>query len=179
MGREKQGDIGMKIVSRSSKLVATAMAALLATAMLAPGALAVTSAEQTREAYVAQVEPICKTNTKANEQILAGVRQKIQKGQLQVAAGQFAKASNAFGKAIKQLKAVPQPPADAAKLNKWLGYLGTEQKMLGEISKALKDDKKSKAQTLSVQLTRNGTQANNTVLGFDFDYCLIDSSKFS
>jgi len=169
----------MKIVRSSSKLVATATAALLATALLAPGAVAVTSADQTRETYVAQVEPICKTNTKANEQILSGVRKKIQKGQLQVAAGQFSKAANAFGKAIKQLKAVPQPPADAAKLGKWLGYLETEQKMLGEISKALKADKKSRAQTLSVQLTRNGTRANNAVLGFDFDYCLIDSSKFS
>ncbi len=169
----------MKMISRSKKIAATGTTALFAVALLAVGAFAATSPDQTRESYVAAVEPICKTNTKSNEKILSGVRKKIQKGQLSVAAGQFSKASTAFGKAVKQIKAVPQPTADTAKLGKWIGYLETETKMLGEISKALKKDEKSKAQTLSVQLTRNGNQANNSVLGFEFDYCLIDSSKFS
>jgi len=169
----------MKMFSRSKRLAVTAATALLAVALFAVGAFAATSPEQTRESFVTQAEPICKTNTKANEKILAGVRKKVQKGQLSVAAGQFTKASAAFGKALKQLKAVPQPPADAAKLNKWLGYLETETKMLGEIGKALKAGDKNKAQTLSVKLTHNGNLANNTVLGFEFDYCLIDSSKFS
>jgi hypothetical protein len=169
----------MKIISRSKKLAIPAATALLAVALLAAGAVAATSPDQTRESYVAQVEPICKKNTKSNEKILAGVRKKVQKGELAVAAGQFTRASTAFGKAVTQLKAVPQPPADAAKLNKWLGYLETETKMLGEIGKALKAGNKNKAQTLSVKLTHNGNVANNTVLGFEFDYCLIDSSKFS
>ncbi len=166
----------MKIYTGVPKTFAVALALV---ALLAAGAVAATSPTQTRESYVAAVEPICKTNTKANEQILAGVRKKIQKGQLAVAAGQFAKASSAFGKAVKQIKAVPQPPADTAKLGKWFGHLEEETKLLGEIGKALKADKKSKAQTLSVRLTHNGNIANNAVLGFDFDYCLIDSSKFS
>ena len=148
-------------------------------AVLAATAFAATDPTQTREGYVAAVEPICKQNTKANEQILAGVRKKIQQGQLSVAAGKFARASSAFGKAVTQLRAVPQPPADAAKLNKWLGYLDKETKLLREIGKALKDDQKAKAQRLSVQLTHNGNTANNQVLGFGFDYCLIDSSRFS
>jgi hypothetical protein len=169
----------MQIVSRSSKLLSTVAVALFVVALLAAGALAVTSPDQTRESYVATVEPICKKNTKSNEQILSGVRNKIKKGQLGVAAGQFTKAATAFGQAVKQLKAVPQPTADAAKLGKWLGYLEGEQKLLGEIGKALKAGKKSQAQTLSVKLTHNGNLANNTVLGFEFDYCLIDSSKFS
>ena len=79
---------------------------------------------------------------------------------------------------MNQIKAVPQPVADTAKLTKWLSYLDRETKMLGEIGKALKANKKSKAQTLSVRLTHNGNVANNQVLGFEFDYCLIDSSKF-
>jgi hypothetical protein len=154
-------------------------AAVLALAgLLATTAFAATSPTQTRESYVAAVEPICKTNTKANEQILAGVRKKIQKGQLAVAAGQFGKAATAFGKAVKQIKAVPQPVADVAKLKKWFGYLDGQARMLGEISKALRNDQKAKAQTLSVKLTRNANLANNSVLGFDFDYCLIDPSKF-
>jgi len=169
----------MKTLSRSSKLVVSLVAALLVVAVGAAAALGVTSPDQTRETYVTQVEPICKQNTKDNEQILAGVRKKIQKGQLSVAAGQFAKASTAFGKAVKQIKAVPQPVADQAKLAKWLGYLEGETKLLSEIGKALKSGNKSKAQTLSIKLSHNGNLANNAVLGFEFDYCLIDSSRFS
>ncbi len=169
----------MKTIGRSSKVLATAIAAALTTGLLAAGALGVTSAEQTRESYVTAVEPICKTNTKANERILRGAEKKVKEGKLKVAAGQFTQASAAFGKTIKQLAAVPQPVADKAKLGKWLGYLEDEKKLLGEIGKALKAGKKSKAQTLSVKLTHNGNLANNAVLGFDFDYCLIDSSKFS
>ncbi len=148
-------------------------------ALLAATALAATSPDQTRESYVAKVEPICKQNTKANEQILAGVRQKIKQGKLKIAAGQFAKASSAFGRAVNQIRAVPQPPADAQKLTRWLRYLDEEKELLGEIGKALKNSQKSRAQTLSVRLTHNGNVANNQVLGFEFDYCLIDSSRFS
>ena len=165
----------MTTYTRVPRIIAAAVALV---ALLATTAFAATSPTQTREGYVAAVEPICKTNTKANEQILSGVRKKIQKGQLAVAAGQFGKAASAFRKAVKQIKAVPQPVADVAKLNKWFGFLDTQTKMLGEISKALKNDEKTKAQTLSVKLTRNANQANNAVLGFDFDYCVIDPSKF-
>jgi hypothetical protein len=169
----------MMSISRSKKLAGTVAVALLGVALLAAAALAVTSPDQTRESFMAKVEPICKKNTKSNEAILSGVRQKIKKGQLNVAAGQFTKAAGAFGGAVKQIKAVPQPVADAAKLGKWIGALEDETKLLGEIGKALKAGDKGKAQTLSVKLTHNGNVANNAVLGFDFDYCLIDSSRFS
>jgi hypothetical protein len=169
----------MKTVNSSSKLVVSGAAALLVMGLCAALALGATAAEQTRETYVAQVEPICKSNTKANERILAGAEKKVKEGKLKVAAGQFTQAAAAFAKAVKQIKIVPQPVADKAKLAKWLGYLEGETKLLSEIGKALKADKKSKAQTLSVKLTHNGNLANNAVLGFEFNYCLIDSSRFS
>ena len=50
---ERQGSRLMKTLNRSSKLFASAAAALLALALCAGGALAVTSPEQTRESYVA------------------------------------------------------------------------------------------------------------------------------
>ncbi len=169
----------MSAHARVSKIPAALAAALALAALIAAAAFAATSPDQTRESYVAKVEPICKQNTKANEQILAGVRGKIRQGKLGVAAGQFTRASTAFGKAVNQIRAVPQPPADASKLTKWLSYLDKEKKLLGEIGKALKANKRTRAQTLSVQLTHNGNVANNQVLGFEFDYCLIDSSRFS
>lgn len=169
----------MPLERRSSRVLIVSGIALLCAALFGATALAITSPEQTRESYVAQVEPICKSNTKANERILAGVRKEIKQGKLKLAAGRFKQAAAAFGKAVKQIAAVPQPPADQAKLSKWLGYLGDEQTFLAEIGKALKAGKKTRAQGLSVRLAHNGNLANNAVLGFEFNYCLIRQSRFS
>jgi hypothetical protein len=169
----------MRTYSRVSKIFAGVGAALATIALLAAAAAAVTSPSQTRESYATQVEPICKTNVKANERILAGAQKNVKQGRLAVAGGQFAKAAAASGTSVKQIKAVPQPAADTAKLKKWIGYLEDEQSLLREIGKALKAGKKRAAQALDVRLVHNGNLANNAVLGFEFNYCLIDTSKFS
>jgi hypothetical protein len=169
----------MRVRQSGSKLIGTTIAALACAAILAAGALAVTDPAQTREGYVTQAEPICKTNTKANERILTGVRKEIREGKLGLAAGKFKRAAAAFGKATRELAAVPQPVADEAKLTKWLGLLGKEKNLLAQIGQALKAGKKSKAQSLSVKLNHNSNVANNTVLGFEFNFCLINSSRFS
>ena len=74
---------------------------------------------------------------------------------------------------------MPQPVADQASWPSGRATSKARTKLLSEIGKALKARKKTKAQTLSVKLTHNGNLANNAVLGFDFKYCLIDSSRFS
>jgi hypothetical protein len=137
------------------------------------------AAELTRDEYVARVEPICKRNTEANKRIFAGAQEEVKAGKLKQASVHFAKAEAALDKTIKQLSAVPQPAADEAKLEKWLGYLEIESAYLGKIGKALAVGDKAKAQTLSVQLNRNSNLANNTVLSFGFTYCKIDPSRFS
>ncbi len=53
-----------------------ALAALLA---LAATASLASAEEVTRDSYKAQVEPICKTDTEANERILSGVRQDVRR----------------------------------------------------------------------------------------------------
>lgn len=163
----------------SSRVAIGVFVAALGALLAAAVALASTSATQTREGYIAQVEPICKSNTKANERILSGVRGQIKQGKLKPAGVQFRKASEAFAKATKEIAAVPQPSADVAKLTKWLGYLGDESKLLAEIGKALKANQKTRAQEKLVRLRNNGNLANNAVLGFEFDYCVINSSRFS
>lgn len=168
----------MEIFSLRWKLPTAVAVALLATSLCAALAPAATSPEQTRESYLTRVEPICKKNTEASEKILAGVESEIRKDKLAVPARRFKRASAAFGRAVRQLRAVPQPPSDEAKLNKWLKLLGKEKALLGRIGTALKKGRKSQVPKLSVKLTRNGNLANSTVLGFDFDYCLIDSSRF-
>lgn len=169
----------MRFRRRGSGVAIVAVAVALGAMLAAAGALATTSPTQTREGYVAQVEPICKANTKANERILANVRGYIKQGKLRLAGAQFQKASEAFGKAVKQIAAVPQPSADATKLAKWLGYLDDQTKLLAETGKALKANKKTRAQEQIVRLRNNANLANNTVLSFEFRYCKIEQSRFT
>jgi hypothetical protein len=167
----------MQIDLRISRMFAAAVTILIAAGAFA--ALAGAATEQTRESYVAQVEPICKTNTKTNERLLGGVKKQVKEGKLKAAAGKVSAAAASSASTLKELEQVPQPAADAAKLKKWFGFLEKEQKLLGELSKALKAGNKSRAQLLTVKLTHNGNQANAAVLSFEFGYCLIPTSQFS
>jgi hypothetical protein len=152
-------------------------AVVLAMALLAAPFAQAT--EVTRESYTEAVEPICKTDTQANEKILKGVRQEVKSGKLAAAATQFSKASAALKKAIKQLKAVPQPTADQAKLAKWLKYVEEEANLFQKTATKLKAGDKAGAQAMVIRLTHNANQANNQVLGFEFHYCRFEPSKFT
>jgi hypothetical protein len=149
---------------------------VITSALLAQGALA---AELSRTEYVTSAEPICKANTEANQRIFKGAKDEVKEGKLKAASAHFAKAKQALTKTVSQLGALPEPTADEAKLQKWIGYLGAERDLLGKIGTALAHEDKAAAQQLSVRLNRNSNLANNTVLAFGFDYCRIDPSRFS
>jgi len=136
------------------------------------------AAEQTPEGYKEAVEPICKTNTEANEKILKGVRQKVKDGNYDAAAKQFSGAAKALKKARTQLLAVPKPTEDAAQLTKWLGYAKTEAQLFESIATKLKNDEATAAQKMVVRLVSTARQANNQVLDYEFRYCRFQPSKF-
>jgi len=144
---------------------------LLSVASLAFGA----SLDEERQAYKAQVEPICKQNRQANERVLKGVKKNIK---LKLAGTQFAKAAVALKKARTQLLAVSQPPADSARLAKWLGYIKTETELFERVAQKLKAGDKAKAQRMAIQLTSTVNKANNTVLPYEFNYCRVQTSQF-
>lgn len=152
-------------------------AAILALAL--SGASLAAAEEVTRDTYKAEVEPICKTNTEANEKILKGVRQMVKQGKLGPAGAKFTQAAKALKSAYAQLGAVPQPVADSAKLGKWLSYVKTEADLFESAATALKAGNKTKAQTFVVKLTHNANLANNQVLAFGFRYCKLEPSKFT
>lgn len=161
---------------RSTKSIALATMGAMGLLMGAPFALA---AEQTRDSYTAAVEPICKSNSEASDRILDGVKSEVRQGKLKPAAAKFTKAAAALKKALTQLKAVPKPPADSAKLDKWLGYIKNEVELFERTAKKLKAGDKSGAQTMAVRLTSTANKANNQVLAFEFDYCRVDPSQFT
>jgi hypothetical protein len=139
----------------------------------------VAQAEVTPQSYKEAVEPICKSNTEANERILKGVRGKVKAGKLKAAGTQFARAAAALKKTHGELEAVPRPPADEAKLTKWLGYVATEATLFQKTATKLKAGDKNRAQAMVIRLTHNANRANNQVLSFEFRYCRFEPSKFT
>jgi hypothetical protein len=155
------------------------LALVVALLAVVPVALAAEGeAEVTRPEYIAKVEPICAANTKANTKVLKGVKQQVKQGKLKPAGKRFIRASGVLNRSTRQIAAVPQPAADAAKLDKWIVYLKKEGVFLRLIGKSLKSGDKYKAQKLAVKLNKNNNQANNTVISFGFKECRIDSSRF-
>jgi hypothetical protein len=151
---------------------------LLAAVAALMGAVPSFAAEATPESYKEAVEPICKTNTEANEKILKGVRQKVKAGNLAAASKQVYAAARALKRARAQLLKVPKPAADSARLTKWLGYVKTEAQLFESLGRKLAKDEKNQAQKMVLRLESTARQANNTVLDYEFRYCRFQPSKF-
>lgn len=132
----------------------------------------------TREEYTARVEPICKRNVEANRRIFKGAKAEVRNGELKKASRHFTRAATAFRRTIGQLEQVPRPVADEAKLRNWLRLLRVESGYIARIGKALAAEKRHKAESISLELDRNSSRANNAALGFGFNYCLIKPSRF-
>jgi hypothetical protein len=145
-------------------LAATAVA-LLAAVPLAHGE------EQTRESYKAKAEPICQANRKANERIMAGARDRVNKGDLLPAGKQFIRVSESFGELIKQLAPIPAPPADDRRIERWLSSMRLLKQRLRNVGKYYKAGEKIKATHESILAERSGISANNTSIVFHFHYC--------
>jgi hypothetical protein len=153
-------------------------AALLAIALLAFTAATATAAETSREEFVAAAEPICKTNTEANERILAKVRTQVRKGELKPSAISFEKAAEALAGTLGELKALPQPKADAARLESWFSDIEVEVGLFKATAAKLRSGDRAGAERMSAKLTRAAAQANDEVLPFEFRSCCAEPSRF-
>lgn len=148
---------------------------LVATAALFIASLAF-AAEMTRSEYKQAVEPICQRNAEANEDILAGVRGKVQQGRLKPAGHQFLRASTALRATLRKLRQVPQPAADAETLGEWLDGVGREAGLLGATGDALVAGKRRRAETLVRKLTEGARETNALVAGFAFHHCRLETT---
>ncbi len=138
--------------------------------MLAIAPLAA-SEEQTRESYKAQVEPICQANRSANEKIMAGAKERIDKGKLELAGKQFIRVSGSVGGLIEKLATVPAPIADQRRIEHWLGSIRLLKQRLREVGKYYKAGEKIKGTHTAILAERAGLSANNTSIVFHFHYC--------
>ncbi len=163
---------------RGSKKMIRALAMAL-TAAIFFSVVSLAAAEESREGFIAKVEPICQANSKANEKILKNVKTEVRQNKLALAARQLGEAAKALKATEVELAAVEQPPADAARLSKWLGYVKTEASLFEQTGKALKANNKNKAQQLESKLNSNANSANAEVLSFGFHYCRFEPSKYT
>lgn len=144
--------------------------AAIALAMLAIAPLA-GGEEQTRESYVSQVEPICKANRTANERIMSGARDRVNKNKLKPAGKQFIHLSESFGKLIGQLGGVPAPSADSHRLDRWFEAMKLVKGRLRNVGKYFIAGEKIKGTHESILAERSGLSANNISIVFHFHYC--------
>ncbi|HEY8083632.1 MAG TPA: hypothetical protein VIE64_08790 [Solirubrobacterales bacterium] len=153
--------------------VATAIAVLVALAPAAHGA-----EEPTRESFVAQAEPICERSTRLVKGILEGAKEKVDDDRLPPAGRQFIRASAAFGSAIQQIAAIPRPPADDARLLKWLKFLRIVKTRVANIGKALREEDRIRAEHESIRAEQSGNATNNVGFVFEFRSCRLTRSQF-
>lgn len=158
------------------RTIAIGSGSLIVALVMAAAAFA---AEVSRDEYKAAAEPICKSNTQANERILAGVRKEVKQGNLKPAAAKFTKASAALSKALRELEAVPRPTADEARLAKWFSLVKVEAELFAMAGTKLKAGDKAGAEHIVTKLTQNANKANNEVLPFGFRYCRLEPAKFT
>jgi hypothetical protein len=132
----------------------------------------------TREAYVEQLETVCKPDALATQRAMKGARGDIRAERLKAAAGKFGKAASIFGSTVEEIAPVPRPPADTDRLSKWFTYLKRQASYLREITAQLRQDHAIQAQRLTARFIHNGNLANNVVLAFGFDYCSFKFSRY-
>lgn len=155
---------------------AVAVAVIVAAVLFATTAVAAEA--PTRDEYVTQLEVACKPDAEATQRAMKGARADVSAERLGAAAGKFAQATAIFGSTVREIAAVPRPPADAAKLSRWFGYLKAQESYLKQITAQLRAERAIKAQRLTARFIHNGNLANNVVLAFGFDYCSFKFSRY-
>lgn len=142
-----------------------ATVAMLAVVPLAHGV------ELTRETYKARVEPMCEVNREANERIMAGARERINRDRLVPAGKQFIRLSASFGSLIERLEPVPAPLGDERRVSRWLGAMRLLKGRLRQVGKYYKEGEEIKAAHESILAERSGISANNISIVFKVRSC--------
>jgi hypothetical protein len=162
--------------SRSFRVRRLAMATALSTLVLSATVAAEVAPD--RAEYVSRLESICKPGVEKTKRAVRGERSDAQADRLGVAAGKLRRAARIFGGTVRAISAVPRPPADAAQLAKWFGYLSRQESYLRKAASALGAKRAVQYQRFAVRFVHNGNLANDVVLAFGFDYCSFKFSRF-
>jgi hypothetical protein len=148
-----------------------AIALLLLAAAACAAATAPAADAPTRDEYVERLEKVCKPDAEATQRVMKGARADVRAERYAVAAKKFAGALSIFGSTLKQISAVPRPPADTDRLKRWFTYLKRQESYLRQITAQYRQGHPTKAGRLTARFIHNGNLANTVVLAFGFDWC--------
>ncbi len=129
------------------------------------------AAEQTRESYKAQIEPICKTNREANERIMDGAQRRVNKREFTAVGNQFIRVSESFGQLIPKLAAVPPPSGDMHRVKRWFEQMRLLKTRLRQTGKYYKGGEDIRATHEGILAERSSIAANNISIVFKVRYC--------
>jgi hypothetical protein len=155
-----------------------AIALLTSVALLAAATIAPAAEAPTRDEYVDQLEKVCEPDQLAIQRTMKGSRADIQGERFKVAARKFGKASSIFDSTMREIKPMPRPPGDTARLAKWFTYLTSQQSYMHQIVAQLRRENAIKAQRLTARFIHVGNLANNVVLAFGFNWCTFKFSRY-
>ena len=160
----------MSTARRLMTVVIVIAAGILAAAALAAGTI---------DEYKAQVEPICRPGATATDRILTGVRDEVRAGDLGRAAARFERAHEILAATYRELVAVERPPAESARLGRWLSYLDTEIDLIRQVAVALRAAERNRAVALVARLNHTANLANAQIVIYGFRWCRIEPSKYT
>lgn len=151
--------------------------ALVATVLAGMASLA-GAAEISRAQYVDRAEPICKVNVLANRHIFKGIRGDIRNHRFKLASRKFARASLALTGTVNRLEPLPRPAGDDHRLGRWLSHLRGESELLAKVAEQLLEEHTAHLGRYVLALKHNANVANNIVLKFGFEYCLLQPARY-
>jgi hypothetical protein len=139
----------------------------------------------TRAEYVAQVDPVCQTQTPPAQLAFANFFKQAGKhgpGALshpkQVTGATrgpamrlYRNLGNIYATATAQIALVPPAPEDAARVSAWLALRGTVAADLQKMAQTLKHNRLRHFDRATIQSGIDITAANNSVRDFGFQYC--------
>lgn len=165
-----------RVIRSRRALRAVAAACLVSSAL---GAAAAADAAPSQTEYVGQLESICKPNVEQTQRAVRGLRADVQAERLGIAAGKLLRAQQIFDRTVQAITAVPRPPADAAQLSKWFGYLRLQESYLQRAASALQARRIVSYQHNAVRFVHTGNLANDVVITYGFNYCRFKFSRFN
>lgn len=165
---------------RSRPVAVAIVVATLGVWLSVPAAMSSVGAAEppTRDAYVAELESICKPGADATQRAMKGARADIRAERFGVAAGKFAGSAKIFGSTLARIKRPQRPPNDLERLRKWFGYLDKQESYLRRIADQFRHDRPIEGQRSISRFIHNGNLANNVVLAFGFDHCSFKFSRY-
>lgn len=161
----------MRLKLNGAKAASWIIGMALAIFVLPASALAAPA--ESREAYVAKLDPICLKDYNRTTPLLKGIQGRIERGKYADAARRVARATRIFNSTLRRTRRIEPAVGDKAIVERWFKQLDIQARYLRQMVKVIKTKKKKRIYRLQEKIMRNRSKANNIVFLFDFKHCLL------